>query len=302
MAPSVPTPNRPSEKYAAYGVLLGAVIISFSGVYVQWVNLGPTASGFYRVFIGGICLTLMALFRRSRWWSRPKYLGMQLLCGFIFALDLFVWHRSVIFVGPGLATILGNFQVFLLALIGVTILKERMTFRLIAAIPVAVLGLFLVVGIQWKALTPDYRWGVFFGLATALCYAGYILTLRWLQTDLHRVAAVPNLAVVSLTTAVVLGLLSLWEGETLVISDGRTMTALAAYGLFSQVLGWMLISKGLPGVRASLAGLLLLMQPTLAFVWDMVFFDMELTVSKGIGTVMTLVAIYLGSTGRSEER
>ena len=80
------------------------------------------------------------------------------------------------------------------------------------------------------------------------------------------------------------------------------MTALAAYGLFSQVLGWMLISKGLPGVRASLAGLLLLMQPTLAFVWDMVFFDMELTVSKGIGTVMTLVAIYLGSTGRSEER
>jgi drug/metabolite transporter (DMT)-like permease len=217
----------------------------------------------------------------------------------IFALDLFVWHKSVLFIGPGLATILGNFQVFILALVGVAIFGERLTLRLVAAIPAAMLGLFLVVGFQWRALTSDYRIGVIFGLITAVCFAGYTLTLRRLQGGLHRAPPISNLAMVSLVAALFLGLLALGEGAPFRITDINTAGALSAYGILSQACGWALISKGLPGVRASLAGLLILLQPSLAYVWDILIFGLPITPMKIAGTIIALLAIYLGSTSQN---
>ena len=289
-----------TEKTSARFVMIGAAMIGFSGVYVKWAHVGPTVSAFYRVLIGGILLLTWVLVRRQRLWAGSGYFLLQLLCGFIFALDLFVWHRSVIFVGPGLATILGNFQVFILAVVGMHVFGERMSWRLALSIPVAVIGLFLVVGMQWGALDMNFRAGVGFGLLTALCYTGYTLSLRRLQSSSDRTTPTANLAVVSLITAMFLFLLILVEGDSLIVPDVPSALALGAYGLFSQVVGWVLISKGLPGVRASLAGLLLLLQPLLAFIWDMVFFGCTLTVLKMTGTLMTLLAIYLGSTRRGK--
>jgi drug/metabolite transporter (DMT)-like permease len=108
------------------------------------------------------------------------------------------------------------------------------------------------------------------------------------------------LAVVSLATAVFLGLLVIAEGGTLVIRDLRSIAALGAYGVFSQAIGWMLISKGLPGVRVSLAGLLILIQPSLAYVWDILIFSLSVTPMKIAGTLITLWAIYLGSSSQKE--
>lgn len=278
--------------------MAGAAMISFSGVYVKWAQVSPTVSGFYRVLIGGMVLAAIAWYRRERLWVDVRYFGLQVFCGLIFALDLFVWHKSVVFVGPGLATILGNFQVFILALIGVAMFGERLTLRLVVAIPAAMLGLFLVVGVQWHMLTSDYRAGVILGLTTAVCYTGYTLSLRRLQGRPNRLPPVVNLAVVSLVTTVFLGFLALGEGASFKIADIRTAEALGAYGVFSQVCGWVLISKGLPGVRASLAGLLLLMQPSLAYIWDILIFDSQLTWIKTAGTLIALLAIYLGSTSQ----
>jgi len=201
-------------------------------------------------------------------------------------------------VGPGLATILGNFQVFLLALVGVAFYKEHLTFRLVMAIPTAMLGLFLVLGLHWQALTPDYRAGVIFGLVTALCYAGFNLCLRRLQRLPHRLSPVANLALVSLVTALFLGGVAMGEGASLAIPDIGSAGALGAYGILSQVCGWVLIAKGLPGIRASLAGLLLLLQPSLAYVWDILIFGLPVTWIKIVGTLIALFAIYLGSSGR----
>lgn len=289
-----------TEKRSARYIMAGAAMISFSGVYVKLAHVSPTVSAFYRVLIGGIVLAAIALFRREQRWIDVRYFGLQVLCGLIFALDLFVWHKSVVFVGPGLATILGNFQVFVLALVGVAIFGERPTLRLVAAIPAAMLGLFLVVGVQWQTLPPNYRHGVIFGLVTALCFSGYTLSLRRLQSMQDRTPPVANLAVVSLAASVFLGLLVLGAGGSLAVTDFSSAGALGAYGLFSQAIGWMLISKGLPGVRVSLAGLLILIQPSLAYVWDILIFGLPVTPMKLAGTLIALFAIYLGGTSQKK--
>src|SRR3546814_2823639 len=95
-----------------------------------------------------------------------------------FAADLWLWHRSILLVGPGLATLLGNAQVFFMALAGVLLFRERVGPRFLGGLLLAFAGLWLMLGSNWSQLPPQYRWGVWLGLGTGVCYAAYHLSLR----------------------------------------------------------------------------------------------------------------------------
>lgn len=288
------------EDTAARRVIAGAVLISFSSVYVKLAHATPTVAGFYRVFFGGLLLLAIVGIRRERIWSGARLFLLQIASGLFFALDLIAWHWSIHLVGPGLATILANFQVFFLALIGVLFLRERMSLRLAFSIPLAMAGLILIVGVPWNRLENLYRTGIFLGIGAALCYTGFLLTLKKLQGGGSPQSPAANLAVICVLAAAILALDAVRMGDTFAIPDPETGAFLVAYGLFSQVLGWLLISRGVPNMRASLAGLLLLLQPALAFLWDILFFARPTTPLNMLGAVLTLSAIYLGMTSRSK--
>ncbi|MFH1059582.1 MAG: DMT family transporter [Pseudomonadota bacterium] len=279
-------------------MMLGAMLISFSPVCVKLAHVGPTMAGFYRMLLGGLLLAGVLLAQGRRIIPQKRDLPGALACAFFFALDLTFWHRSIHYVGPGLATILSNFQVFFLAGFGALFVGERLGWRLWLAIPLALAGLFLLVGLDRADLPPDYLPGVGFGLLTALAYAAYLLTLRRLQKGRDTAAAQANMVVISLGCAAMLAPGAWLLGESFVIPDLQSWAALTGYGLAGQVLGWVFISRGLPRVPAARAGLVLLMQPTLSFVWDMTFFARPTTAIELIGAVGALLAIYLGATSR----
>ena len=290
----------PTIRYTAYRyplmLLAGAVMISFSSVYVKIARVSPSVSGFYRMCFGGIVLLALVILRQQFHRVDRQVILLMVFCSLWFAGDLFFWHRSILYVGPGLSTLLANFQVFLLAGIGIIWFGERISVRLVCAIGMAVMGLFFVVGVDdWYALGPSYRSGIVFGLLTAVCYAFYILSLRKIQSTPKGMPAMENLAVVSLLTAAWLALDVSVRGESFRIPDTGSMAALSAYGVFSQVIGWVLITTALPRVRPSVAGLLLLLQPTLAFVWDVILFQRQVTGVNMIGLLMAIAGIYLGS-------
>ena len=282
-------------------VTAGAVLISFSAVFVKLAHVSATMAGFYRTLFGGVVLLAIAWYRGRRIWKGSRYFNLALLCAVLFALDLYFWHRSIGFVGPGLATILANFQVFVLALFGVLVLKERLGPRMLIAIPLALFGLFLLAGVRWNTLASAYKWGLLLGITAAGCYAGYILALRRLQSLPDTPASVSNLAIVSFGTALLLGIYGWHQGESFAIPDLQSGVCLVSYGIVSQGIGWILITGGLPHIRPSLAGLLLLLQPSLSFTWDILFFQRPTDLFAAIGAVLTLAAIYLGSTGRSHK-
>ena len=277
-------------------VIIGAVMISFSGVYVKLAHVSPTTSGFYRMFFGGVCLAVIVVLKQDKLWDKWNTFILSVLCGLFFALDLYVWHKSVLYIGPGLSTILANFQVFFLAIVGITFLGEKKSIKLFLSIPMAVIGLFLIVGIKWKLLDHNYKIGVLLGLLTALFYTSYLLSLRSVQANKNHLSPFANLTVISISSAFVLLVIALSEGKSLLIPDTQSYIVLLSYGIFSQVIGWMLISKGMPKIEISIVGLILLLQPTLAFIWDILFFQHKTTFIGLIGIIITITAIYLGST------
>ena len=274
----------------------GATLISFSAVFVRLAQVGPVTAGFYRVLFGGIFLCLFALikgyFRRP---SRRSFY-IALICGLVYALDLTFWHKCIHAVGPGLATVLGNFQVFIMAAAGLFIFSERLTWRFIAAMCLAMLGLFLLVKPGWIEFGSQWRWGVFFGLLTAVVYAAYIILVRTLQDRQTFGEVVLNMAILSLTTCVIMGVELKLAGESFQIPDKGSLAVLAAYGFSSQMLGWVLISTALPRIEVSVAGLVILLQPALAFVWDILFFARPTVLLEVFGAGVALVAIYFGIT------
>jgi drug/metabolite transporter (DMT)-like permease len=289
-----------SARRGAIRVLAGAAMISFAPVFVRLTSVPPTASAFYRTLIGGLMLLAVLRFRGERLWSgRSAFLAL-VAAGLWFALDLWAWHRSIWFVGPGLSTLLANFQVFCLALAGVIVFGERLRLELVVAIPMAFIGLAMIVGVDWNSLGSEYRWGIFFGLVTAVSYAAYILCLRRARLRALRVTVVGDLAVASLLSAVALLSVAMVEDVSLAVPSLRDGALLVGYALVAQVLGWLLITSSLKDVPASMVGLLLLLQPTLAFIWDVLIFDRGFGVTEVSGAVLALFAIYLGS--RPDER
>jgi len=256
--------------------------------------MGPTAIGFYRVFLAGV---ILAVYVRVRGDSllKGRALILLLAAALFYAGDLWVWHQSIQWIGPGLATLLAAFQVFILTFVGVLFFKETASWRLLIAVPLAFLGLMLLVGVDWSILAPEKRAGVWLGLATGVFYAGYLLSLREARARAKDSSAAGDLAMVSLGTAVLLAAVSLPMGETLKVTTVWDGTWLTTYAVASQVIAWVLISSSLPYVPASRAGLLLLLQPTLSFIWDILFFDRPVAIHEGAGAVIALFAIWLGS-------
>ncbi|MEE4240089.1 MAG: DMT family transporter [Desulfopila sp.] len=273
-------------------LIAGAICISFSGVWVKIASVPPSSSAFYRVFFGFLFLLVITVRLKERHRISLSLAVLGSITGILFALDLLCWHQSIKYVGPGLATILGNFQVFVLAVVGILILKERYSNLLLISLPLAVVGLFLIVGFSWFRTAGDYRTGIGYGLATAVFYSAYILALK--ELSVRCSSKIFPMLLASLTTSIALGMYMLINNDPFIIPDLTSFFSLAALGLFSQCLGWLLIATSLSSINTSYAGLILLLQPALSFVWDVLFFARPTDFLNWTGVVVTLMAIYLG--------
>ena len=288
------------NRYPVICMIVGAVAISFSSILVQLSGVSPTTSAFYRVFFGSLFLIAACAMKKDFNRIEAASMRLALFCGALFALDLFFWHWSIRYIGPGLATILGNFQVFALALVGFWVFKETITTRFILAVPLAVFGLFLVIGIDVAVLTSEYLLGVGLGLATALCYSAYLLMFRKIQGRATGHSPFYYLMIISAATAFFLGVKMVLVQDSFLIPSLKSFAALVTLGVVLQAIAWMVISNAMARVKASQAGLILLLQPSLSFVWDVLIFDRPTGAVGWTGVTIVIFAIYMGMSGQKK--
>ncbi len=290
-------------------MLSGAAVIGSNGLMVRFAETPPTISAFYRMLFAGLMLGVVILLQRG-WRPLPRQVWWwSAAAAAAFAADLWLWHRSILLVGPGLATLLANAQVFFMALAGVVLFGERVGLRFMSGIALAFFGLTLMLGGDWDSLPADYRWGVWAGLGTGLCYALYNLSLRRAQRQAHDAGLaaghrdapiVQVLAMSALLCAVLLGLAGVAEGSSFVIPTWRTLGWLLLLAGLGHCLSWVLISRAMAHLKVAVIGLLLLLQPIVAFLLDLVVLDLVVEPRAWLGLALTLAGIFLASLrGRS---
>lgn len=278
------------------GLLLsGAALISFIAVFVKLAEVAPSVSAFYRLGIGG--LTLLALLAATHNLSaaRRAMRWPALGCAVFLVCDLLCWHVSINYIGPGLATLVGNFQVFLVTAAAAMAARRLPRPTSLAAMAIAIFGLYLVVGRGFATQTDEFRLGVGYGLVASVFYALFLMTLKKAVTDHGRAAPMAAVAVLSLAGAALLVPVVLGTGASFALPTVKSVLALVGLGVVGQAVGWLAISTGLSRTRPALAGLILLLQPTLSYLWDVLFFGKVTGPVELVGVALTLGGIYLGS-------
>lgn len=283
---------------AALMVLFGGICISFSAIFVKAAGVSPANSMFYRCFFGGLALLPVALLSKESFKAPPKTygaLGLVVLC---FSLDLIFWHHSIFYVGPGIATILANFHVFFLAGLGFLLFKEKLSPGLLIGLPLALYGLWLVLGVAPETLDKGTIIGFCQALFAALWYAFYVLSLRYSQNMGGRISPVASMVIISFGCALIALFICLSDGSSLAIPNNSGLLMLLGYGVICQAGGGLLFTYGLPRLPASMGGPLMLVQPALSFIWDILIFNRPISLLMGFGAVLTLACIYMAVKGQ----
>lgn len=283
---------------------IGGVFISFSPIFVKLIDtelMGPTAIGFWRMFIGGLFLLLFAIIRGESLNMPKPVFYFALLAGLLFYGDIFVWHRSIIFVGAGISTILGNTQVFWMALFGVIIFKEKLPFYFLLALVGSFVGVTLLVGIGSDlSFTDTYIKGIIYGLLTGFFYSTFMISIIKADSYSENNNFFTFIAWTSIICSVFLAISTVLEKDILWPSGLNVWLPLFGLGIVIQSLGWWIITANLPKVRAAQGGMILLLQPTLATIWGAILFSERLSVLQLFGAAITLTAIYVGSVSLSK--
>jgi drug/metabolite transporter (DMT)-like permease len=241
--------------------VLGALVIAFSAILVRLAEVSPSTAAFFRCAYALPLLGLLAWIERRRYGPRSRRDRLLALgAGLFFAADLVCWHYSIESVGAGLATVLANSQVVVVALLAWAALGERPDGRVIASIPVVLLGVVLISGvIGVGAYGDDPALGALYGILTAIAYALFLLILRQGNSDQRRPAG--PLFDATLTGAIFSALAGIAIGDMDWVPDAEAQAWLVMLALTSQVVGWLLISVSLPRLPAVITSILLMLQP-----------------------------------------
>jgi drug/metabolite transporter (DMT)-like permease len=244
--------------------LLGAFSISFSGVLYLYSHTSPETASLFRCLYGLPVLVGVALLERRQGVGRLSRRGVSLsiAAGVLFAGDLVTWHHAVNFVGAGLATVLGNLQVVIVAFGTWLLFGERPSTRTLVALPFVLFGVVLIAGlISHQAYGTDPVLGVLLGLVAALTYAGYLMIMRRVNRTAGTAAPV---AISTASTAVVSVIAGLAVGSLDVIPSWPAHFWLLLLGLSAQGVGYLFISYSLPRLPAAVTSIILLAQPVIA--------------------------------------
>lgn len=212
------------------------------------------------------------------------------IAGIFFTGDLMFWHHAIEAVGAGLATVLGNLQVIIVGFFAWLLLGERPSRAALLALPVVLAGVILISGVVGEdAYGAAPQLGVILGIATAICYSGYLMLIRRGGRDPRRPAGP-----VAISTAVVV-LCSFVVGEA---SGDLDLTPplhslfwLAMLGITAQSAGYLLISISLPRLPAIITSIILLSQPVMSMGLAMVLLGETPSTTQLVGVGMVVVGI-----------
>jgi len=281
-----------NERLVRASALLGAVAIAFSSILVRLSHASPSTAAIFRCafalpVLGALAWLEDRRFGARSWSDRRVAIG----AGVFFAADLILWHHSIDDVGAGLATVLANIQVVLVPLVAWAVLAERPERRVLAALPIALLGVLLISGVleQHGAYGRDPGRGAAFGLGAGIAYVGFLLLLRRSGSDLRRVAGPLFEATATATVfAVAAGLI---VGDANLLPGWPGVGWLIVLALTSQVIGWLLITTSLPRLPAAITSLTLTVQPVGSVALAVLILGEAPTALQLVGVVVVLCAV-----------
>ena len=277
--------------------LAGAVLISFSPVLYVFSGTNPSTGAFYRMLYALPVLALLAYLVRNADTRSSRTRWLAFGAGLLLAPDMLVYHSAMIFIGIGIATLIGNSQVIIVTLASWKLFGENPNPAIIISLPVVMIGLALISGItDSNPYGEDPVKGVIFGIMGAFFYSFFLIMFRYANKELAPVSSVQFDATAGAALGLlVLGLLPLSSVAIEPLNIQPTWPGhgwLMLLALVSQVVGWLAIAYALPRLPAAHTSFAILLQPVLTLIWGYLILHQDgYSQNQAIGIFLVLAAI-----------
>jgi len=271
-------------------LLLGAVFIALSPIFVRLSEAGPTATAFWRV---ALALPVLWIFFRGPL-KGPKLLFVA--AGIAFAGDLAFWHQAIRFTSVANSTLLANLASIFVTLAAWLLWRERPKPLFLVALALALGGVALLVHTS-LSFSRTALLGDALGVVTAMFYAWYILAVKGLRD--RGAATLQVMAVTSTLTALILFPVALASGEQMLPSSAYGWWILLGLALITHAAGQGLIAYALAHLPAAFSSVGLLLQPVVAALFAWLLLSEPVVAAQIAGGLVVLAAIWLARRASS---
>ena len=276
-------------------LIIGAIAIAFSPIFVRFSDVDPIMTAFYRIFISLPFFLFFSSFNIIENVKFPKVnnsVVIFLVSGIFFGLDLICWHWSIKLTTVSKATFLSNLAPIVVIIFSLIFLKERFSKFFYLAALLSMVGMLMLLGESFQFNKSQFI-GDLLGVLTAVWYGSYIVTISQLRKKYNSTSI---MFLSGIVTAIILLIVSILFEQSLIPQSLFTITIIFLLGFICQFMGQSFITYSLAYLSASLSSLCLLIQPIAATVLAYFFFQEKLTTIQFFGSALILIGIYIART------
>jgi drug/metabolite transporter (DMT)-like permease len=289
------------KKNPHLAVLTGCVLYGMTGLFLSFIHDMPiTSIIFYRLFFG-LCLIFTFLLVTNRLEElKPRKRSFYLFLQGIFVLvNMFFYFLCVKKTCFSVAILLEYTAPIYVMLVSPFLLKEKIGKESIAAVFLAIAGVYLVIrpdnGFEALEFSGDHFIGIASGLFAGLILAVIIMNVRILKKD-HS-----EFAIAFWGTAVSCLLMTPFAFATPFSMLASNMLPLMAFGVVSVGIGGILTTIGFANLKSQTGSLLALIEPVAGVFFDLAFLGVALSTGAIAGCFLVLAAAVIVSYGCSSK-
>lgn len=278
-------------------LVLSAVSMAASVIFVRFADVHPIVSAFYRAAFALPMIITIAYFKKADIWiffSKKIDFKAQMpvfLAGVFFAGDLFFWHLAIMNTNVANATFFATLAPIAVLFLSVPLLNETVTKQAWIGLCICVIGgMFLISSTYYFA--PHQLIGDLFGLITAVFFGVYTLMLRKARRHVGAIALSFNS---TLVTSIVLGGAAL---IVIVFFNGKAIPEqnigwlyLFCLAFVSQIAGQALYGYALGLLSAAFSSLVIFLEGVTAAILGWLFVNETLTFLQVIGIVIIIIGV-----------
>lgn len=277
----------PAARFAFAALIVANLFLAVGPWMVRLADVGPSASAFWRFALVAPILALLA-FRGGSGKGKPgrAVIAAVALGGLFFAIDLLLWHESILRTRLANATLFGNMSSFLYMLTGFAVARALPRPLQGGALLLAVIGAALLLGGSYELSRNNFI-GDLLALSAAFFYALYLIAVDRAR---RTMASWPVLAIATAAGTLPMLLFALAMGEQVIPGD---WTPLILLSLGSQLIGQGLLVYSMGHLSAVVVGLGLLTQPIVSAAIGWLVYGERLSAADGIGALLICTALVL---------
>ncbi len=300
--PETATPSRSgaADSLAApvAALLMGALAMGISPIFVRFADVGPFASAFWRA-----SAALPLLWAWAAWEARSQGQPLSaafrfdraiVLTGLSFSVDLLFWHLAILKTTVANATFLATMAPVWVILFSGLFIGEKVKRQEVYGLVLCVGGAAALIGTSYSA-RPDHVDGDLYAVVTSLFFGLYFLAVRVARrhSGTGRIIFLSSL----ITTAVLFIVAFVFE-DRILPSSLSGIGAIAGLSLISHSGGQGFLAFALGYLPASFSSLVIFIESIAAAIFAWLFLGEPVSIFQGLGGALILAGLFIASPRR----